>query len=413
MALSSTSGTEKAEAVKVATPAKAGRTRVMSAAARAVAELKRDRSYIGRRATKKLDGRIYRGTVKGFLPPHRLWSIRYEDGDVDEMDWSDLSKAMELHMELHDGKGKKTGEKSGKKAPAKAAPAAAEAQPPVHCQQSTAPHCTMPSTSGRAKLVLFGDSITQASFSASDRGWGARLADRYQRRADVLNRGFAGYNTDWFLRFAATGAGQVDLLAHGDVRLVAVFFGANDASDPVLNARQHVPLDAFRSNLGDVAALARRHFGPAVRVVLISPPPVCHAKRLQFQRERYGEKATGELERTLELSGKYANCVKEVARELGLPFLDLWTTMQFTPSGESRDWEDFLSDGLHLSASGNEFLGDSLIAMIDRLLPDLSVTPCPQSGNINSSSICPAMERTGLWHDEIDHTQPDKAFQGC
>lgn len=269
----------------------------------------------------------------------------------------------------------------------------------------------MASKSRRAKLVLFGDSITQSSFSAADGGWGARLADRYQRRADVLNRGFAGYNSGWFLRFAATDEGQADLCGHEGVRLVTVFFGANDASDPALNARQHVPLDTFRSNIRDIVSLARRHFGPTVKIILISCPPICHEKRLRFQQERYKEKATGKLERTLELSGKYANGTKEVALELGLPFLDLWTTMQFDSSGEREHWRDFLSDGLHLSAAGNKFLGDSLIDIIDELLPDLAVTPCPQTGNINSSSICPVIQRIGPWHDEIDHTQPDKAFQ--
>jgi len=45
------------------------------------------------------------------------------------------------------------------------------------------------STNRRAKIILYGDSITQMSFSAIDCGWGAYIADRYQRRADVLNRG--------------------------------------------------------------------------------------------------------------------------------------------------------------------------------------------------------------------------------
>jgi len=92
----------------------------------------------------------------------------------------------------------------------------------------------------RAKILLFGDSITQQSFSANDCGWGACISDRYQRRADVLNRGFSGYNSGWFLKFAATDEGKADLFEHEGVRLVTIFFGANDASDPVLNKRQHV-----------------------------------------------------------------------------------------------------------------------------------------------------------------------------
>lgn len=36
----------------------------------------------------------------------------------------------------------------------------------------------------RALILLLGDSITQLSFSAVNAGWGAHLADQYQRRAD-------------------------------------------------------------------------------------------------------------------------------------------------------------------------------------------------------------------------------------
>ncbi|KAJ7090032.1 hypothetical protein C8R43DRAFT_1050416 [Mycena crocata] len=44
-------------------------------------------------------------------------------------------------------------------------------------------------------IMLFGDSITQAAWD--ERGFGARLANVYSRKLDVLNRGLAGYNTEW------------------------------------------------------------------------------------------------------------------------------------------------------------------------------------------------------------------------
>jgi hypothetical protein len=45
------------------------------------------------------------------------------------------------------------------------------------------------------RLILFGDSLTQYSFSEG--GWGAMLAHKLQRRCDVINRGFSGYNSKW------------------------------------------------------------------------------------------------------------------------------------------------------------------------------------------------------------------------
>lgn len=79
----------------------------------------------------------------------------------------------------------------------------------------------------RPQFVLFGDSITQKSFGPG--GWGGALADAYQRRVDIINRGYSGYNTPWAL----------PLLDHifpaeitGKVQLATVFFGANDATLP-------------------------------------------------------------------------------------------------------------------------------------------------------------------------------------
>lgn len=261
-------------------------------------------------------------------------------------------------------------------------------------------------TPKRAKIILFGDSITQMSFSASECGWGAFLADRYQRRADVYNRGFSGYNTSWFLRFAATDDGKADLFHHEGVKLVTIFFGANDASDPVHNARQHVPLEDYKNNIRQIVSLVKSHFGVGVHIVLITPPPVCHEGRLRFQRERYREKATGVLERSLELSGQYSNALADIASELNLPLLDLWSTMQLVPS-----WPELLSDGLHLSSAGNRFVGEALLDIIERLLPELSVKLCPESGNVNSASECAAIGRAAPWHDEIDHSQPEKSFE--
>eukprot|EP00659_Diplonema_papillatum_P005521 gene5521-8400_t len=87
-----------------------------------------------------------------------------------------------------------------------------------------------------ASIVLLGDSITQGGFSVG--GWGARLAERYIRKADVINRGLSGYNTEWILEVLP------DLLsgvASREKQLVAVFLGANDAAvDGGASSRQHI-----------------------------------------------------------------------------------------------------------------------------------------------------------------------------
>lgn len=78
----------------------------------------------------------------------------------------------------------------------------------------------------RPVVLLHGDSITQRASEAG--GWAVALSTYYQRRADVVNRGFSGYNTRMavqLLERALPPLPEPPLLA-------TVFFGANDATLP-------------------------------------------------------------------------------------------------------------------------------------------------------------------------------------
>lgn len=84
----------------------------------------------------------------------------------------------------------------------------------------------------RPQFVTFGDSITQRGFAP---GWTGALADAYQRRADVVNRGYSGYNTRWALQLLDRVFPPPEPAAAAAApppRLVTIFFGANDAALP-------------------------------------------------------------------------------------------------------------------------------------------------------------------------------------
>ena len=243
--------------------------------------------------------------------------------------------------------------------------------------------------------------MTQTAFD----GWGGGLAHRYQRRADILNRGMSGYNTRWFLRYAQD-SGVWD--EPGNVKLVTIFFGANDASLAKENPHHHVPLDEFQSNIKTLASLAKEHYGTTAKILLITPPPVHHEQRLAFQKQRYKEKATGILERTLENAGKYAAACRELAQELELPLLDLYSTMM----NAGGDFGTYLSDGLHFSKEGHDFVLNELLEAISKEFPDLYVTSDPITGQENNSgSTCSMIPNSGPYHDEIDSTCFEKAFE--
>ena len=83
-------------------------------------------------------------------------------------------------------------------------------------------------TALRPQFIVFGDSITQQAFSPG--GWAAMLSDAYQRRVDIMNRGYSGYNT----RLATSLLSYVfpPETAADAALLATVFFGANDAALP-------------------------------------------------------------------------------------------------------------------------------------------------------------------------------------
>mmetsp|Transcript_88849 Transcript_88849/g.176678 ORF Transcript_88849/g.176678 Transcript_88849/m.176678 type:complete len:278 (-) Transcript_88849:73-906(-) len=257
---------------------------------------------------------------------------------------------------------------------------------------------------GRAQILLFGDSITQQSFSVG--GWGARLADRYQRRAHVLNLGYSGYNTRWALELLPL---LFDVPDASSVRLVTIFFGANDASHMEHNPRQHVPLQEYKENLRKLVIHVCSKCLNA-KVLLICPPPVCHAQRLVFQQNQYPNSATGILERTNENTGEYAAAAAALATEMGIQSIHLWQEMQSAAPGD--DWHKFLSDGLHLSLEGNEFVANRLIAKIGDAFPELAVTPCEVTGGFgNSGSCCLGILEDAPWHDQIDFKNHKEVFK--
>ena len=116
------------------------------------------------------------------------------------------------------------------------------------------------------RLLLLGDSLTQQSFSIG--GWGARVADHFQRRLDVINRGFSGYTSPWInVALPEIFSSLVGIDA------VTIFLGANDAALP-LNHRQHVPLEMYKSYLSEIISQLLDRSIPKHHVIVITPPPL-------------------------------------------------------------------------------------------------------------------------------------------
>jgi len=101
---------------------------------------------------------------------------------------------------------------------------------------------------------------------------------------------------------------------------------------------------------------------PRSRVVLITPPPLCEAA---WEQECLLQGC--KLNRLNLVVGEYAGACLQVAQDCGIDVLDLWTLMQ----KDTQDFSSYLSDGLHLSPKGNEFLFSHLWPLIEKKVSSL------------------------------------------
>ncbi|XP_073049304.1 GDSL esterase/lipase At5g45920-like [Primulina eburnea] len=205
----------------------------------------------------------------------------------------------------------------------------------------------------RPKIYLFGDSITEGAFANG--GWGSSLANHFSRTADVVLRGYSGYNTRWALKVKEKVLHPSD--SSRSPAAVVVFFGANDACLPDRSsAFQHVPLEEYKQNLHAIVAFLKKQW-PSSFILLITPPPIDEAARLLHL---FSDNPSDLPERTNEAAGNYAKACLTVASECGVAAIDLWTKMQQFPGWKKA----YLVDGLHLTENGNDVVFEEVVARL-------------------------------------------------
>ncbi|WIA38794.1 hypothetical protein OEZ86_002081 [Tetradesmus obliquus] len=210
-------------------------------------------------------------------------------------------------------------------------------------------------------FVLVGDSITEFSFEEG--GWGIQLAELYKRKADVINRGFGGYNTrmglfvlDEFMN--SFGAGRI--------KLVTLCFGANDASSPNgIGGYLHVSLSEFKANL---EAMIKKLKSKGIRnIVIMTPPPVV---------DRMVRKSDGTLAPTPTQADmkQYAAAAMGVASQQGVPSVDVFNIIL-----KFKNWQTaaLSGDGRHLTYLGQKAVYDGLMYVINNNLRSISIGSLP------------------------------------
>ncbi|KAI9499965.1 SGNH hydrolase-type esterase domain-containing protein [Coemansia spiralis] len=304
-------------------------------------------------------------------------------------------------------------------------------------------------------LLAFGDSITQFGNDPTNSGWLTHLSRYYERRMDVLNRGFSGYTTKQARQIAHRTLPKVQRkavqpeaapsnarrwltwlpwLPNSDkmakrardskwpgrdgtfpasspvVQLCTIFFGANDAA--LEGSYQHIPLDQYTENLRYLAGLLRspdsEFYSPDTRILIITPPALGDRMHEDWSRRT----GWSQPARKNAVTKKYAEAAIAVAKELDLPYVDLWTAIQ-TRVQKSRErgiqfalgsdreqdisrnftanapllkpgysngvgtvskydgYEKYLIDGLHLNSNGNKLLFRLVVDAVTTTWPEM------------------------------------------
>ncbi|KAI3629640.1 hypothetical protein MIR68_011075 [Amoeboaphelidium protococcarum] len=206
------------------------------------------------------------------------------------------------------------------------------------------------------QILLIGDSLTQRSFDVNTGGWASLMANDYARKAQIVNQGYGGYNSEW-LRCVIDHLLQ-DLY---NVHLVIIFIGTNDAVLPNLpngQSKQHVFVQRYKSNLQFIIDRVKLKL-PGSEIILISPTLFDEAEWTAY-RDSQGKVC----DRSNINTALYSNACMDITPQVNAT-VNLIKAFQYY-DGPPRD---LFTDGLHFSRLGNQLLYEELDRVIRQSLP--------------------------------------------
>lgn len=227
------------------------------------------------------------------------------------------------------------------------------------------------------KILLFGDSITQYSCN-QELGFALApaLQHLYQRKLDVVVRGYSGYNTNQAVQFFHKVLEQEQR-----VRLAVIFFGSNDCA----TNEQNVPLDQYKENLEAMATQALKR---DIKVIVVGA-----ATHDEISRREMFKNDPGVNPRSSQLQKDYADAACQVALKLGLPSIHLWhafaksagwsagmpypSSLEGEGKQDATDITEYLSDGLHFAGPGYRIWYEELVQVIAERYPELQADNLP------------------------------------
>ncbi|TGJ67809.1 hypothetical protein EYR41_006911 [Orbilia oligospora] len=217
-------------------------------------------------------------------------------------------------------------------------------------------------TFGYPSILFFGDSLTKNIWQTqSGYSVGAAINKDFSKKFQIIERGFHGYNSA-NARFVVNDA--IPPAGDTDIRLLVLWFGANDAVLQTAPQTQYIPINQYKANLNAIikSSAFEGHLARGAKVIIVSPPP--------FNEHQGGTEGRLAVE-----TKKYAEAAGQVAKDGGYEFLDLWSDfMKFAGWNEgdpllgdinvasSKKLGSLLAsgDGLHLTGTGYRRFYDQL-----------------------------------------------------
>jgi lysophospholipase L1-like esterase len=206
-------------------------------------------------------------------------------------------------------------------------------------------------------IVAFGDSTT------ATRGplkiYAKILAEALPKKGmavEVVNAGIGGNTTEM-----ARQRFTKDVLDKSP-NWVIVQFGINDSAIDVWKGetKPRVTRERYVENL---RYFVRTLKSRSVKMVLMTPNPLRWTEEL---KEMYGKPPydTNDPEGFNLLLNRYAAAVREIAKEEGVPLVDVYAAFEEFDRREDRRMEDLLLDGMHPNAKGQAIVAKLLVEKI-------------------------------------------------
>lgn len=99
----------------------------------------------------------------------------------------------------------------------------------------------------------------------------------FDRKCDVLNRGFSGYTT-WSDKFILPKLLENDNTPPGCILAAVILLGTNDSENKNAKCSRHVPIGEYKQNLKNICQQFVEVGVPFQRQILVTPPGMDEVK---------------------------------------------------------------------------------------------------------------------------------------